>query len=96
VGAAPGLSHRRPAKRAVFLAFPSGIPYATGLRHLIPGGNVMKKQSGKGNRSGKRVVRDLPPSDAATPGVKGGVLGSAISEVMKNFGGALNTAARGG
>jgi len=55
----------------------------------------MEKKSGKGNRSGKRVVRDLPVSDAATPGVKGGVLGSAVSEVMKNFGGALQTAARG-
>ena len=28
--------------------------------------------------------------------VNGGALSSAISEVMKNFGGALNTAARGG
>ena len=57
----------------------------------------MEKKSGKGNRSGKRVVRDLPVSDAATPGVKGGffMLTSAVSEVMKNFGGALQTAARG-
>jgi len=28
--------------------------------------------------------------------VSGGALSSAISDVMKNFGGALNTAARGG
>jgi len=56
----------------------------------------MDKKSGNGKRSGKRVVRDLPLSDAATPGVKGGVLASAISEVMKNFGGALQTAARNG
>ena len=55
----------------------------------------MEKHSGKANRSGKRVVRDLPVSDAATPSVKGGV-GSAISKVMKNFGGALQTSARGG
>ena len=55
----------------------------------------MDKKSGKANRSGKRVVRDLPVSDAATPGVNGGALSSAISEVMKNFGGALQTAARG-
>ena len=54
----------------------------------------MDKKSGRANRSGKRVVRDLPVSDAATPGVNGG--SSAISEVMKAFGGALNTAARGG
>jgi hypothetical protein len=52
----------------------------------------MEKKSGKANRSGKRVVGDLPLSDAATPGVKGG---SSVSEVMKNFGGALQTAARG-
>jgi len=43
------------------------------------------------NGHGKRVVRDLPVSDAATPGVKGG----SVSEVLKNFGGALQTVARG-
>jgi len=60
----------------------------------------MEKKSGKANRSGKRVVRDLPLSDAATPGVNGAslslsTLSSAVSEVMKNLGGALQTAARG-
>jgi len=34
-GAAPGPSHRHLANCAVVLAFPSGIPYATGLRHLV-------------------------------------------------------------
>jgi hypothetical protein len=32
----------------------------------------MEKKSGKANRSSKRVVRDLPLSDAATPDVRGG------------------------
>ena len=47
----------------------------------------MEKKSGKANRSGKRVVRDLPVSDAATPGVKGGsifdAIGKAIGSVVK-------------
>ena len=60
----------------------------------------MDKKSGKANRSGKRVVRDLTVSDAATPGVKGGVpifnpLSSAVGQVMNNFAGALLTAAKG-
>jgi len=42
----------------------------------------MEKKSGKANRSGKRVVRDLPISDAATPGVKGGSLFSAIGKAI--------------
>ncbi|HEX2439952.1 MAG TPA: hypothetical protein VHT71_16705 [Methylomirabilota bacterium] len=53
-----------------------------------------KKNSGRGKRPGKRGVKDLPVTGARTKDAKGG--SSAISEVMKNFGGALNTAARGG
>ncbi len=45
VGAAPGLSHRRPAKCSVFLAFPSGIPYATRLRHLVSGGTPWTRRA---------------------------------------------------
>jgi hypothetical protein len=55
-----------------------------------------KRSSGKGKPAGKRGVKDLPVSDAKAKNAKGGVLSSAISEVMKNFGGALQTAARGG
>jgi hypothetical protein len=51
-----------------------------------------KKVSGKGKRAGKRGIKDLPASDAKAKNPKGG---SAVSEVMKNFGGALQTAARG-
>jgi len=84
---APGPSHRLRAKFPVFLNFPSGIPYATGLRHLISREEVMEKKSGKANQSGKRIVRDLPVSDAATPGVKGGsifdAIGKAIGSVVK-------------
>src|SRR5439155_15490990 len=58
VPAAPGLSHRRPANCAVFLAFPSGIPYAAGLRHLIPRRDAMQKKE-NGKSSGTRVVKDL-------------------------------------
>ena len=54
-----------------------------------------KKVSGKGKPAGKRRVKDLPVSGARAKNAKGGV-SSAISEVMKNFGGALQTAARGG
>ena len=41
--------------------------------------------------SSKKAPKDLAVKDGQT--VKGG---SVISEVMKNFGGALNTSARGG
>jgi hypothetical protein len=51
-----------------------------------------KKSSGKGKRSGNRGIKDLPVSDAKAKNTKGG---SAISNVIKNFGNALNTAARG-
>lgn len=54
-----------------------------------------KKSNGKGKPAGKRGVKDLPVSDAKAKNAKGG-MGSAVSEVMKNFGGALQTAARGG
>ena len=60
----------------------------------------MEEKSGKAKRSGKRVVRDLAVSDAATPDVRGGqifqALSSSVSEVVKNIGGALQTAARQG
>jgi len=46
----------------------------------------MEKKSGKGNRSGKRVGRDLPLSDAATPGVKGGGLFSVLPSIGKAIG----------
>jgi len=50
----------------------------------------MDKKSGKANRSGKRVVRDLPLSDAAAPDVKGGSflgsIGKAIGSVAKTVG----------
>ena len=49
----------------------------------------MRKKNGKGNRSGKRVVGDLPLSDVATPGVKGGSIFSSISK-------AIGGAAKGG
>jgi hypothetical protein len=61
----------------------------------------MDKKNGNGNRSGKRVVRDLPSSDAVTPDVKGAlsVLSSALnratSEVIAGVGRALQIAARG-
>ena len=50
------------------------------------------------------VIEDLPRNDELTveemKTIKGGfyatLLSSAISEVMKNFGGSLQTAARGG
>ena len=42
--------------------------------------------------SGKKAPKGLAVKDGKT--VKGG--SSAIDQVMKNFGGALNTAARGG
>jgi len=65
---APGLSHRRPANYAGFLAFPCGIPYATGLRHLVSRRrDAMEKKSG--NRKG--TAKDLPPRK--TQDVKGGV-----------------------
>jgi hypothetical protein len=65
------------------------------------GGDVMEKKSGNGNRSGKRVVRDLPSLNAATPDVKGAfsVLSSALNratgEVITGVGKALQIAARG-
>jgi hypothetical protein len=52
-----------------------------------------KKRSGKGTQAGKRGIKDLPVSDAKAKNAKGG---SAVSDVMKNFGSALQTAARGG
>lgn len=52
-----------------------------------------KKKSGRNRKTTK--IRDLPAPKG--PGVKGGaVLNSAISNVMKNFGDALRTAAKGG
>ena len=56
----------------------------------------MKSRKGsKGKPATRRKVKDLPVSGAKGKNPKGG-LSSAISDVMKNFGGALNTAARGG
>lgn len=52
-----------------------------------------KKRDGK-RKAGKRAPTDLPAPKGKGP--KGGSLSSSINEVMKNFGGALNTAARGG
>ena len=55
---------------------------------------MKSKRGTKATAGGKRKarpVRDLPGTKGANP--KGG--SSAISEVMKNFGGALNTAGRG-
>jgi len=49
----------------------------------------MEKKSGNGNRSGKRGVRDLPLSDAATPDVKGGFLGSVVKSIGKAIGGVV-------
>jgi hypothetical protein len=54
-----------------------------------------KQSSGKGKRSGNRGIKNLPVSDAKAKNTKGG-MGSAISDVMKNFGNALNNAARKG
>ena len=57
------------AKSAIFLAFSSGIPYATGLRHLVPRRDAMEK---KGSSKGKsqRAMKDLAPRN--TQDVKGG------------------------
>jgi len=52
-----------------------------------------KKNSRKGKQAGKRGIKDLPVPDARAKNAKGG---GSVSEVMKNFGQALNTAARGG
>jgi hypothetical protein len=53
---------------------------------------MKKKHARKATAAAKTPVRDLAPRNAEK--TKGGT--SAISEVMKNFGGALQTAARGG
>lgn len=49
---------------------------------------------GKPKTKKTKAPRDLKASDASTTKVKGGA--SAVGEVLKNFGNALNTAARGG
>ena len=69
----------------------------------------MDKKRGNGKRSGRRVVRDLPLSDAATPGVQGGsvslsdfkrlssalsILNTAATGVVNEIGAALQTTAR--
>jgi hypothetical protein len=79
-------------------AIPHGTDYAAMLRHLSSQEGAMKakKSRGKGKPAGRRGVKDLPVSGAKVKSAKGGVLSSAVSEVMKNFGSALNTAARGG
>jgi len=81
-----------PANSAVFLAFPSGIPYARRLPHLIPRRDVMNKKNG----NGKRAVKDLEPR--ADGAVKGGfgMLQSAFSNVVKSIGEGLSTMARKG
>jgi hypothetical protein len=71
---------------------PFGTLYATGLRHLVSGRDVMEKNSRQSNRSGKRVVRDLPLSDAATPGVKRGFI--AASQVFNALAAGLSTMAK--
>jgi hypothetical protein len=53
------------------------------------------KSRGKGKQTGKRRVKDLSVSEAKARNARGG-LASATSEVLKNFGSALQTAARGG
>jgi hypothetical protein len=53
---------------------------------------MKKKHARKAAAAAKTPVRDLAPRNAAK--TKGGT--SAISEVVKNFAGALQTAARGG
>jgi hypothetical protein len=76
-----------------------GIGYAREGRHLRPKEVAMKakKRSGEGKPAGKRGIKDLTPSETGAKKAKGGAaVGSAVSGVIKNFGGALNTAARGG
>ena len=55
---------------------------------------MKKKHARKAAAAAKTPVQDLAPRNAEE--TKGGLLSSAVSEVMKNFGGALQTAARGG
>ena len=56
----------------------------------------MEKKSGNGNRSGKRVVRDLPSSDVKEAfSVLNSALNRATSEVIAGVGKALQIAARG-
>ena len=56
---------------------------------------MKKKHARKAAAAAKTPVQDLAPRNAEE--TKGGAtLSSAVSEVMKNFGGALQTAARGG
>lgn len=61
---------------------------------LTDEGTMKKKRARKATAAAKTPVQDLAPRNADK--AKGGILSSAISEVMKNFGGALQTAARGG
>jgi len=53
------------------------------------------KSHRKGKQAGKRGVKDLTVSETKARNAKGG-LASATSEVIKNLGSALQTAARGG
>ena len=56
----------------------------------------MEKKSGNGNRSGKRVVRDLPSSDVKEAfSVLNSALNRATGEVIAGVGKALQIAARG-
>jgi GNAT superfamily N-acetyltransferase len=71
-------------------------PYPPSSRRSGRSGRVWRPSVAAGSLpAGKRGVKDLPVSGAKAKNAKGGV-SSAISEVMKNFGGALQTAARGG